>query len=248
MFRYLLIILTFVLFGISAHAEDFVEVMGNVSVSQTYAYEKPDFKSKAVAKLVKGSKVLIMSQEGDWMKIVLFNEQYAYVYADYVTLRFENVTRKETEIKAVIDIKNLIDQFNDTVQSSWFAEKQKVVPSMAYLGEKGPDEISLLYTAVNNNGEPVPSLKENPLHKDMVKLLELIYMKMIVLTYDHYRINIMVPDFSSGTYRGRTQEYASLVLQKNFANIDEIKNGTGTIWDYVKSAKKPEELFMEYPH
>lgn len=248
MFKKTALILTILLLAFVSHARDFVEVMGNVSANQTYAYEQPDFKSRALARLSKNSKVLIIRNEGEWYRVRLYNHTEAFVYAKYVSLKYENVTRQESEIKALIEINNLLDQFNETVQSSWFAEKQKVIPSLKFHSGKTPDEISLLYTAVDVKGDPVPSLKENPLRKDMVKLIELIYMKMIVLSYDRYRINILIPDFVSGNYRGRTETYVVLTLQKNLTNIDEIKNGTGSIWDYVRSPKRMDEMFTDYPH
>jgi len=244
--RLILIIITF--FASSAFGEEIVEVMGNVTVNKTYAYVKPDFKSKALARLGKNSKVLILKQEGDWIQVQLYNRKKAYVYGKYISYKDENITRKESETKVLIDINNLLAQFNDTVQSSWFAEKQKVVPALMFHSGKNPNNITLLYTAVNTKGEPVPSLKENSLQKDMVKLIELIYMKMIVQSYNSYRINIVVPDFISGNYKGRTETYIGLTLQKNFANLNEIKTGEGSIWDYVRSAKRPDEMFIDYPH
>jgi len=240
--------LLIILFVFTAFAEQIVEVMGNVSVTKTYAYEEPDFKSKAVARLNKNAKVLIVGRQDDWLKVVLENRKQAYMYAKYVTFKDENITKKESESKALIDINNLLDQFNDTVQSSWFAEKQMIVPSLTFLAGKSPDDITLLFTAVNHKGDPVPSLKENPLKKDMTKLVELIFMKMIVLSYNRFSITIKVPDFITGEYKGRASNYASLSLQKDFANLDEIKNGEGGIWEYVRSEKKPEEMFADYPH
>jgi hypothetical protein len=216
-------------------------------VTQTFAYEEPSFDSKAVARLSKNSKVLIIKQDGDWLHIRLFNKSAAWVYAKYVSFS-ENVTRNESESKVVIDIQTLLDQFNDTVQSSWFAEKQKVIPALYLSSAKRGDDVYLLYSAVNADGEHVPSLKDNPLQKDMLKLIELIYMKMLVMPYNKYRITILVPDFVGGTYRGRTETYDTLILDKNFANIDEIKSGSGSIWDYVHSQKRPEEMLVDYPH
>jgi len=248
MYKKAIFVFLTILLAFSAVAEDTVEVMGNVSVAKTYAYVEPSFESKALASLTKNSKVLIINQEGDWLKVMLYNRQEGYVYAKYVAFRDENITRGESESKTLIDITNLLDQFNDTIQTSWFAEKQKVMPSLLFQQGKTPDDITLLYTAVNQKGDPVPSLKENPLKSDMLKLIELIYMKMIVHNYNSYRINIVVPDFVSGAYKGRMDSYVTLTLQKNFTNIDEIKNGTGSVWDYVRSVKKPEELFKDYPH
>jgi len=251
MFKRLLVLTLILFYAVSASAEDvfkdIVEVMGNVSVTQTFAYEKPSFDSKAVARLSKNSKVLITKQEGDWLNIRLFNKSTAWVYAKYVSYS-ENVTRNESEVKVVIDIQTLLDQFNDTVQSSWFAEKQKVIPGLFLYSAKRGDDVYLLYSAVNAKGHHVPSLKENPLHKDMLKLIELIYMKMLVTQHNRYRITILVPDFVGGTYKGRTETYAVLTLDKNFANIDEIKGGSGSIWDYVHSQKSPEEMLVDYPH
>lgn len=247
-----LIVTLILLFAVSAFAEDsfddIVEVMGNVSVTKTYAYEEPSFKSKALAKLSKNSKVLITKQDDEWLQIRLFNNSVGWVYAKYVSFRLNNVTKNESESKVMIDIENLLEQFNDTVQSSWYAEKQKVIPSLTVHSGRRADDIYLLFSAVNSNGEYVPSLKENPLQKDMIKLIELVYMKMLVMPYNRYRITLLVPDFISGTYKGRTDTYDTLTLDKNFANIDEIKNGTGSIWDYVRSQKRPEEMFLEYPH
>lgn len=248
MYKKVLLVFLIILTAVSAFAEDVVEVMGNVSVAKTFAYQEPSFNSEALARLNKNAKVLIVGQDGEWLKIRLFNKSEAYVYAKYVALRYENVTRKESEAKALIDINNLLDQFNDTIQSSWYAEKQKVIPALFFFSGKAPDEITLLYSAVNAKGEHVPSLKDNPLQKDMIKLIELIFMKMMVLPYDRYRITVIVPDYVSGSYKGRTGSYASMVLDKNFANIDEIKSGSGSLWDYIKCAKRPEEMFKDYPH
>jgi len=252
MYKKLIVSFLIIFYAVCAFAEDApldtVEVMGNVSVSKTFAYEKPSFKSKALARLSKNSKVLIIKQEGDWLLVRLFNKSTAYVYAKYVSFRENNITRKEAESKVLIDINNLLDQFNDAVQSSWFAEKQKVIPALFFYSGKSADHIYLLYSAVNSKGEHVPSLKENPLQKDMLKLIDLIYLKMLVMSYDRYKITILIPDFISGTYRGRTDSYATLTLDKNFANLDEIKTGAGGIWDYIRSQKRPEEMFVDYPH
>lgn len=249
MFKKLIIVTLITLFAVSAFAKDVVEVMGNVSVKKTFAYKKPSFKSKALARLGKNSKVLILGKEGDkWLKVRLFNKSTAYVYAKYVTFKYENITKKESHHKVLVEIKNLLNQFNDTVQSSWFAEKQKVIPALFFQAGKDPDVISLLYCSVNDKGQPVPSLKENPLQKDMLKLIELVFMKMIVMPYDRYKINIVVPDFVSGAYKGRTEAYTRLTLDKNFANINEIKAGKGSVWDYIRSAKRPDEIFVDYPH
>jgi hypothetical protein len=249
MYKILLLIAFTLTFSFSAVAENVVEVMGNITANRVYVRQKPDVKSKAVARLNKNAKVLIQGRENDeWIKISLFNRQMGYILAKYVDLRYENVTRKESQAKALIDINNLLDQFNDTVAASWFAEKQKIIPSLKFLAGKHPNDIYLLYTAVDSKGKSVPSLKENPLQKEMIKLLELVYMKMIVLPKDRYRITIKVPDFIGGTYKGRTDNYAVLTLEKDFANINEIKNDQGSVWDYIRSAKKPEEIFSEYPH
>ncbi|ADD66880.1 SH3 type 3 domain protein [Denitrovibrio acetiphilus DSM 12809] len=248
MFKKTILVILITLFAVAAFADDVVEVMGNIVVSKTYAYQEPSFKSKAMALLGKNSKVLIIGEEGEWLKVRLYNKSSAYVYAKYVAYKHENIRLKESATKVLIDIKNLLDQFNDTVQSSWFAEKQKIMPMLSFHSGKNPDDIYLLYSAVNIKGEPVPSLKENLLQKDMVKLIELIYMKMIVLPDPRYKITILVPDFVSGSYKGRTDNYAALTLDKNFANIDEIKTGTGSIWDYIRSAKRPDEIFAGYPH
>lgn len=232
----------------SAYCAETVEVLGKIIVSHTYAYEKPSFKSKALGRLVNGAKVLIVAKDDDWLQVRLFNHKKAFVYAKYVSLKVENISRMESESKVLIDINNLLEQFNDAVESSWYAEKQKVVPSLKLIYGKRPDDITLLYSAVNAKGSPVPSLRDNPLQKSMVKLVELIFMKMIVLKYDRYKIDIVVPDFVSGAYRGRTEGYITMTLRKNYANLEEIKNGSGSIWDYVRSAKSPEEMFKDYPH
>lgn len=247
MYKHFLAVLI-IFFAYSVDAADLVEVMGNVRADKAPVYSEPSTKGRVVSSMTKNSKVVITSKDGEWVKILLFNNEYGYMHTSDVELKYENITKSESESKILIDIANLLAQFNDTVQSSWFAEKQKIVPSLSFLGGRAADEIDLMYASVNNKGDAVPSLKENPLQKDMVKLLELIYMKMIVLSYDRYTITIKTPDFNAGTYRGRTSDYAVLTLQKNYANLEDIKNGTGSIWDYVRSAKKPEDLFKDYPH
>ncbi|WP_277656171.1 SH3 domain-containing protein [Seleniivibrio woodruffii] len=249
MFNKTVIILTlfFVLLCGSAFAK---ATYGSVTSSKLNIYAKASSKSEVVGLLGRGSSVEILSTRSGWHKIKLLEGGTGYVKASGV--RTSKDKPKETEEKAKTgdtgkDIDRILDKFNSTVEKSNFAKKEKVYPKLKLISAKGSQEVVLRYSAVDENGDEIPSLKKNPLAKNMRELISLIFRKMIVTSAPEYKITVMVPSYGMGGKVAGEAVYADLVMKPSAQELLEIKEGTTSLWTVVRSTRKLGDVFAEYP-
>lgn len=213
---------------------------GSVSAVKTNIYEKPSAKSEITGLLGRGETVTILDSRSGWLKIQLPEKKTGYVKAANV---------KKTEKKPEdTQIDRMLEKFNKTVLESDYAQQKKVVPSLTVSGKNGDFDITLLYSAVNEDGKKIPSLMKNPLEKNMRELIELSFLKMLKKPSNVYKITVETPFFGeNGVINGSTQ-YAVFTISAENQQIKNIEEGKISVWNLVKSSKKLADVFTEYPH
>lgn len=234
--------------------EGVLEVMGHISREGVLAREKPDTNSKVLARLPKGSKIVVLAESGDWYKVRLYNRNPAFVRSELVEFRYElrdeHITKSDIEKKIMVDVKNMAFQFNQMVKESVFSRKYNIVPSLKILdGSKkdGTAVVNVLYCAVDTTGKIVPSMKENPLSETMIKFVEIVLMKMLLYDADTYKIVFRIPVFKNGKIV-EYQDKAEYTVERTETDLYELRSGGGKIWDYVVASEPADEFFKTFPH
>ncbi|WP_022852215.1 SH3 domain-containing protein [Limisalsivibrio acetivorans] len=234
--------------------EGIIEVLGHITTNGVLAREKPDTESRVLARLRRGSKIVVLSRRGEWYKVRLYNRKDAFVSKKYVEFRYElkdeHITKSDIEKKFMVDINNLASQFNLMVKDSVYAKRRNIVPFLKIIDGKknnGTARVSVLYTAVDAAGKAVPSMKENPLSDIMKKFVELILLKMVLYEADNYSLVFRVPVFNEGDIEGY-DDYAVFTIDRKEADLNRLRQNEETLWEYVKSSNPLEQLFVSYPH
>ncbi|WP_303851791.1 SH3 domain-containing protein [Seleniivibrio woodruffii] len=220
---------------------------GSVTASRVNIYAKPSSKSEVVGLLGRGSSVEVLSSRSGWLKIRLLDGGAGYVKASGV--RTSKVKPKEPEKKDKTgdEISRVLNKFNSTVKKSDFADKEKVFPELKLVVSKSPTEAVLKYSGIDGDGKEIPSLKNNPLAKNMRELLSLLFRKMLVHEAAEYKLTIMVPSFGIGGKVAGEAVYADLVMRPTAKELAEIKEGKMSLWTVVRSTRKLADMFAEYP-
>jgi len=220
---------------------------GSVSASRANIYAKPSSKSEVIGLLGRGSSVEVVSSKSGWLKIKLLDGGTGYVKASAVRTSKEKPKEETKKDKTEESIDRVLDKFNSTVEKSDFAEKQKVIPKLTLEASKKPTEVILLYSGIDSNGKEIPSLKKNPLAKNMRELLSLLFRKMLVHEAAEYKVTIMVPSFGMGGKVAGQAVYADLVMKPTKQELSDIKEGKISLWTVVRSTRKLADVFAEYP-
>jgi len=220
---------------------------GSVTASRANIYGKPSSKAEVVGLLGRGSSVEILSSQSGWLKIKLLDGGTGYVKASGVHKTGEKPKETEKKDKTGDEIDRVLDKFNSTVKKSDFAEREKVFPELKLVSSKSSTEVVLRYSGIDEEGREIPSLKKNPLAKNMRELLSLLFRKMLVHEAAEYKLTIMVPSFGMGGKVAGEAVYADLVMHPTAQELTEIKEGKISLWTVVRSTKKLADVFAEYP-
>lgn len=238
MFKTILILL--LVFTFSAFADNIKQ--GSVSAAKTNIYAKPSSKSDIKGLLGRGEPVSILSEKSGWLKVKLTDG------TGYIKSADVKKSDKKAEKKTDSGVKPLLEKFNRTVLASDYAEEKKIVPSLAFTEEKNPGELLLLYSAVDTEGNKIPSLLKNPLAKNMRELIEISFLKMLKNPQEEYRITVETPFFGEGGAVNGSLTYAVFSLKAEKEQIKAIEQGKISVWNLVKSSRKLADVFAEYPH
>jgi hypothetical protein len=220
---------------------------GSVTASKASIYGKPSSNAEVVGLLGRGSSVEILSAKSGWLNIKLLDGGTGYIKASAVRTSSEKPKETAKREDAGGEIDRILDKFNSTVKKSEFAEKQKVIPRLTLDESKSPTEVVLRYSGVDDDGKEIPSLKKNPLAKNMRELLGLLFRRMLAHQAAEYKLTIMIPSFGMGGVVAGEAVYADLIIKPTAQELTEIKEGKISLWNLVRSTKKLGDVFAEYP-
>lgn len=229
-----------------------VEVRGVISSRAVSIWKKPDIKSKRIKTLWRGSKVVVIKKEGDWLKIKVNNVKNGYVLKKYVDFKatFKKETKKGSHLlkKASLEIKSLVDRFNINMNDSMYYEKEGVIPYLEYVycRKKGKTvSVELNYKGKNVQGHEEEINKDSPFSDMMKSFMEVVFFKMMIVQVDSYKISINGYSFTEDDKK--LESYTVLTYDSSSSTFEALKNDNGKIWEYIKSSKPINELFVKYP-
>ncbi|MGE4317395.1 MAG: SH3 domain-containing protein [Deferribacterales bacterium] len=235
----LLLLITFLTAGI-LHAANYA----NVTVPSLSIYSKPSTNADITGTLKNGAGVEILEKKNGWVRIKLPEGATGYV---------KNQGLKATTVKpepaSISDqVEKLLNKFNKTVLESEYAKTKKVVPSLSLASVRSQSDMTFVFCAVNLDGKKVPSLRRNPLAKNMRELIELSFLKMLKKPSPMYRIAVETPYFGDKGVINGTNNYAVFTIQAEKEQINQVEKGTISVWNLVRSTKKLGMVFEDMPH
>ena len=240
MYRKLLLIITLLLVcGLSYAAKNYA----SVTADKLPVHSKPSPNAPSSVSLKKGAGVEVLEKKNGWAKVRLAEGGTGYVKNSGLKATSKKPEAADTDIQ----IKQLLDKFNKAVAGSNFATEKKIVPSLTLTSAKGSTEATLLYSAVDQDGKKVPSLKKNPLAKNMRELIELTFLKMMKSREKDYKITVETPYFGAKGVINGSVTYAVFTMTAEKEQINQVEQGKMSIWSLIRSSKKLGLVFDEYP-
>jgi len=232
-----------------------VEMLGFVTGDRVVAREIPDLNGDIVYNFRKGSKVIVLDKAGaDWYKVRLYNDKEAFISVNYISFGvgdwYKNVASRNLEKKFIVDMNNLTQQFNETVQKSKYARKTQVSPTLMILkGNKHKKVLilELLYSGIGSDGKFIPYDGHNPLAKMMKELLEVMFLKMMLVKADEYVIDVKIPVFEGENDTGKMKEYFNMKLLSSKVDVEKVLKYDGSAWEYIISTIPADQIFYKYP-
>ena len=242
-------------FAQSKQANDIAEGSGTVIYSGVSVRAEPNTDSKVLRTASKSEKVLILSENGDWLKVRMGNGKEGYINKKYVRMgrvfRDESSTTNSMDKKASFEIQDILGRFNSILRNSSYAAKYQAVPMIELKDarkSKGVMTLTFVYSCINLEGQMIPSYKKNMLQSQMIGVLELIFAKLLLTDTDIFKIIINIPQFDDkGQVINIDKPYAEITVNNSDVELENIKNNVSNIWSYAKINIGSDELFADFP-
>mgnify|MGYP003623246202 FL=1 len=156
-----------------------------------------------------------------------------------------------------VELRELVDHFNETMQKSIYTAKYQVVPRLSLISAVKKGEtitLTMEYCAVDSRGSIIPSRQDNMLQEELKCFVELLFMKMLPSLSESYAIVIRKPNFSgNGQVLNTRETYAELLLVHENVGLENIKNrknpqSENRLLSLVESDIRMDRLFKEFPN
>ncbi len=235
---------------------DVIEGVGTIVYATVPVYTTPDKKSKIMRYAIPGEKVTITANNEEWFCVRMYNGKEGFVEKRNVkTMKVfydESVTSNYMDKRLNVELHDLIDKFNATLNDSVYVRKFQIIPRLAMVTSAKRNNIitvTLEYSAVDINGTVIPSMQTNALSAKMRDFIELFFMKMLPSKATEYQIIIRKPVFSSTGQVLNTQgEYADIKVVHNDVPVNELKRQHGKVLGVAKCSMPMEQLFLKFPN
>jgi hypothetical protein len=241
-----------VLFDDTPVTEEIVEGVGSIIYAAAPVRSSPNRTSNVVRFALPGEKMIITTDNGEWFGVRMYNGRQGFIERRYLrTVKVfydESVTINHMNKRLSIELNRILKRFQNTMSESVYLEKYHIVPQLTLSHSSmasGVITITLEYSAVNTNGNIIPSRQVNELGNELQKFIELLFMKMLTVKAKSYVIIIKRPQFSSN---GRVLDMNGEYAEYDDAIIDRIRSQNRNILGLVKSTIPVNDLFRTYPY
>ena len=232
-----------------------VEGVGHIPYNKTAFRDKPSLKGKVLRYSSGAEKVILIGETQDWYKVIMYNNQEAYIQKKYVrtTKLFmdETVARNQMNKTLSIELDDLLAKFEDTLSNSNYTKKNQIRPMFKLVDAKNIKNIVTLtffYSCTDTLGHPIPSYNDNDLSAYMQQLLELVLGRLILSPAEEFKIVIKVPTYDDkGSVVDYNKEYAVISLNPANVNMEEVRSKNMSILSLAQSTIPINDLFKTYP-
>ncbi len=232
-----------------------VEGVGHVPYNRVAFRSEPSLKGSVLRYSSGAEKVLLIGETKDWYKVIMYNNREAYIQKRYVrTVKLfmdETVTKNQMAKTVSIELDDLLGKFDRVVADSSYVKKYEIRPILRLVDAKNVKNnvtLTFQYSCADKSGRPVPSYKENELHKHMQQLIELILGRLILTSAESFNIEINIPVFDNqGNVVSFNKEYALIRLNPDTVNKEELRKKDLSILDFVECSIAAKDLFKTYP-
>lgn len=232
-----------------------VEGVGHIPYNKTAFRDKPSLTGKVLRYSSGAEKVILIGETQDWYKVIMYNNQEAYIQKKYVrtTKLFmdETVARNQMNKTLSIELDDLLAKFEDTLSNSNYTKKNQIRPMFKLVDAKNIKNIVTLtffYSCADTLGHPIPSYNDNDLSAYMQQLLELVLGRLILSPAEEFKIVIKVPTYDDkGNVVDYNKEYAVISLNPANVNMEEVRSKNMSILSLAQSTIPINDLFKTYP-
>jgi uncharacterized protein YgiM (DUF1202 family) len=240
--------------GDSPPLDHIIEGVGTVIYSTVPIHSAARKNSRVLRYAMPGEKMVVVANNNDWYGVRMYNGRDGFIERrNLKTVKVfydESVTANHMDKRLSVELNELVKKFNTMLVDSVYMEKYQLIPRLTMVNSamrRGTITITLEYSAVDVNGNIIPSRQPNALAGDLQQFIELIFMKMLPTKAQQYVIIIRRPLFSDeGHVINVNGEYATLSLQYDDATIDNIK--TQPLLSLVENSMPTADLFKVYPY
>lgn len=243
--------------GISEEKQiiEVVEGVGHIPYDRMPFRSAPSLKARVLRYSSGAEKVILIGETDDWYKVIMYNNNEAYIQKKYVrtTKLFmdETVTKNRMNKTASIELEYLLDKFDKTLKNSNYAKKNQVRPVFMLVDANNKkNNVTLIfhYACVDLNGTPIPSYNNNNLYIQMQQLLDLILGKLVLTNAETFNIIIKIPSYDeNGNVIDFETEYANIVLMSDNVDIEKVRKDNTSILSFAECSMPIEDLFKVFP-
>ena len=243
--------------GISEEKQivEVVEGVGHIPYNRMPFRAEPSLKSKVLRYSSGAEKVILIGETGDWYKVIMYNNEEAYIQKKYVrtTKLFmdETVAKNRMNKTVSIELEDLLQKFDATLENSSYAKKHQVRPIFELIDARNvKNKVTLIfhYACADIQGKPIPSYNDNDLYTYMQQLVDLILGRLVLTSAESFNIIIKVPTYDeSGNVVDFEKEYANILLMPDKVDIEKIRKENVSILSLAECNIPVEELFKVFP-
>lgn len=243
--------------GISEEKQivEVVEGVGHIPYNRMPFRAEPSLKSKVLRYSSGAEKVILIGETGDWYKVIMYNNEEAYIQKKYVrtTKLFmdETVAKNRMNKTVSIELEDLLQKFDETLENSNYAKKYQVRPMFELVDARNvKNKVTLIfhYACADLQGKPIPSYNDNDLYTYMQQFVDLILGRLILTNAESFNIIIQVPSYDeSGDVIDFKKEYANILLTHDKVDIEKIHKENISILSLAECNIPVKDLFKVFP-
>ncbi len=186
--------------GISEEKQivEVVEGVGHIPYNRVPFCAAPSLKSRILRYSSGAEKVILIGETDDWYRVIMYNNEEAYIQKKYVrtTKLFmdETVAKNQMNKTISIELEDLLNKFDDTLENSSYAKKYQIRPIFELVDAKNiKNNVTLVfhYACADLQGRPIPSYNDNDLYAYMQQLLDLILGRLVLTNAESLNIVMM---------------------------------------------------------
>lgn len=232
-----------------------VEGVGHIPYNRMPFRDKPSLTGRVLRYSSGAEKVILIGETSDWYKVLMYNNQEAYIQKKYVrttkVFMDETVTKNKMNKTLSIELDDLLSKLEETLSTSNYVKKYQIRPMLKLIDARNEKDIvtlEFIYSCADINGNPIPSYNENDLSSYMQQFIELIFGRLILSPADEFKIIIKIPTYDDkGDVINYNKEYAVISLDPANVNMEDVRMKNISILSYASSSMPIQDLFKTYP-